>query len=138
MLLDCDSIRAVRDGSFICDLLTRQREFSACYFINGSYSLRNCRNRKEGTMIVKKYGFFFPVVRIYRTEKVITRLLIAVFLIAMLSPLLCCNPVTSRIAHQRSLSSAYTHSGKYIQVNSINKSRNSIRKQNVKCKISNK
>jgi hypothetical protein len=85
--------------------------------------------------MIKKYGFFFPVVRIYRTEKVITRLLIAMFLVAMLSPLLCCNPITSRIAHQRTFPSAYTHSGKYIQVNSINKSRNSIRKQPIKCKI---
>jgi len=82
-------------------------------------------------------GFDIPGLHIYRTEKVITRLLIIIFiLIVLLTPcLFSCNPALMKVQQHRTLSSAYTHQGKYMKHNSIKASRNSIQKQNPKCFI---
>ena len=65
----------------------------------------------------------------------ITRLLIIIFIvIVLITPWLCsCNNAMIKIQHRKTLSSAYTHQGKYIPHNSIAANRNSIQKQNVKC-----
>jgi hypothetical protein len=81
--------------------------------------------------------FNIPDLNFFRNRKTNVRTLIILILIMVLmNPFLfsCSNKMF--IAEQdRNLSSAYTHSGKYVNFNGIGKKRDGIRKNNLKCHI---
>ena len=82
-------------------------------------------------------GFNIPGHHIFRNKKRDTKtFIILILMLMLLIPLLhsCSNKMI--IAEQnRNLSSAYTHSGKYVSFNGIGKRRDGIRKNNLKCHI---
>jgi len=67
----------------------------------------------------------------------LVRILIVIFIVAVLiTPFFCsCNNAMTKIEHSRTLPSAYTHTGKYVQSNRLLKKHDSIAKEKQKCSI---